>query len=56
MIFMLFTLHKLKCDNGHYTNTVVAEGETLEENLKNLRLEACVKVVVYHYTNVSYFF
>ena len=33
--FMLFKLHKLKCDNGHYTNAVVAEGETLEENLKN---------------------
>ena len=31
---MLFKLHKLKCDNGHYTNAVVAEGETLEENLK----------------------
>ena len=29
---MLFKLHKLKCDNGHYTNAVVAEGETLEEN------------------------
>ena len=31
---MSFKIHKLKCDNGHYTNTVVADGETLEENLK----------------------
>ncbi len=52
---MLFTVHKLKCDNGHYTNTVVAENETLEENLKNSLLEACVKVAVYLYMNVRYF-
>jgi hypothetical protein len=29
---MSFRIHKLKCDNGQYTNPVVAEGETLEEN------------------------
>ena len=27
---MSFRIHKLKCDNNHYTNSVVAEGETLE--------------------------
>ena len=41
--FMSFTLHKLKCDNGHYTNTVVAEGETLEENLKKFTLRSMCK-------------
>mgnify|MGYP003322146468 FL=1 len=40
---MLFTIHKLKCDNGHYTNTVVAEGETLEENLKKFTLRSMCK-------------
>ena len=40
---MLFTLHKLKCDNGHYTNTVVAEGETLEKNLKKFTLRSMCK-------------
>ena len=37
---MPFTIHKLKCDNGHYTNTVVAENETLEENLKKFSLRS----------------
>ena len=40
---MLFKLHKLKCDNGHYTNAVVAEGETLEENLKKFTLRSMCK-------------
>jgi|SaaInlV_135m_DNA_1039713.scaffolds.fasta_scaffold14229_2 L-fucose isomerase-like protein len=40
---MPFTIHKLKCDNGHYTNTVVGEGETLEENLKKFTLRTMCK-------------
>ena len=40
---MPFTIHKLKCDNGHYTNTVVGEGETLEENLKKFTLRSMCK-------------
>ena len=40
---MLFTLHKLKCDNGHYTNAVVAKDETLEENLKKFTLRSMCK-------------
>ena len=40
---MLFTIHKLKCDNGHYTNAVVAKDETLEENLKKFSLRSMCK-------------
>jgi len=35
---MVFTIQKLKCDNGHYTNAVMLEGETLEENFKRFTL------------------
>ena len=33
----------MKCDNGHYTNAVVAENETLEENLKKFTLRSMCK-------------
>jgi hypothetical protein len=40
---MSFAIHKLKCDNDHYTNAVVAKGETLEENLKKFPLRSTCK-------------
>jgi len=40
---MVFTLQKLKCDNGHYTNTVILDGETLEENFKKFTLRSKCK-------------
>ena len=40
---MLFTIHKLKCDNGHATNAVVLEGDTLEETLKKFTLRSTCK-------------
>ena len=40
---MLFTIHKLKCDNGHATNAVVLEGDTLEETLKKFTLRSKCK-------------
>jgi hypothetical protein len=41
--FMLFTIQKLKCDNGHYTNAVILEGDTLEENFKKFTLRSKCK-------------
>ncbi|MCP2506429.1 MAG: hypothetical protein NLN56_05385 [Nitrosopumilus sp.] len=40
---MLFTIHKLKCDNGHRTNAVVLDGYTLEETLEKFPLRSKCK-------------
>jgi len=40
---MLITIYKLECDNGHPTNAVVPDGDTLEETLKKFTLRSTCK-------------